>query len=200
MFSRTVPRTFWLSPLTFLFLGVLALIVFSGVLDGVGASVQAQSLGTVFWLLLFTMLAQDAAALWQEDADDGTLDQAYLAAGSYIWILVRAYLGQIFGVFLPLALVFLGLWALGVKGDYPWGSLLGLVLPVTALRVLASALGLALAPGFGVGALFFLSLAGLFFCLCVAGRADLVWALGLILTPLCLALTPHILSLSHGSQ
>ncbi len=200
MFNRAIPKAPWLPPLTLLFLGVLALIVFSGVLDGVAAHLQAQSLGTVFWLLLFAMLAQDAANLWQEDAADGTLDQAYLAAGSYIPVLIRAYLGQIVGVFVPLAAVFLGLWALGAKGDYPWASLLGLALPVTALRLLSSALGLTLAPRFGVGSLVFLALASLFFCLCVAGRADLVWALGLIFTPLCLALAPLALSLSHQSR
>lgn len=196
----------WLPALSLLFGGVLALIVFSGLLNGGQGGVVQDVLSAVFWLLLFVAFGFEAATLWGEDRADGTLDQDFVAArGSYLPLILASFMSQIITLCLPLFLVFASLWALGV-GTGPLGagvplvSLLGLILPILALRMLASALALHGSGLSGAGNLLFLSLAALFFFLSVAGRGDLIWALGLIFAPLCLGILPFTLSLAHRSR
>ena len=200
MFRGVTLKFLWQPSLTLLFLGILALIVFSAILAQSPDTLRAKVVGTIFWLLLFAMFAQSAADLWTEDMVDGSLDQAYTTFSSYIPLLARCFLSQILGFFLPLSGIFVGLWMVGKAGQIPWLILVGLILPVTAIRLMASALSLATRRGFGAGSLFFLSLSGIFFCLSVANRADLIWALGLIFSPFCLALLPFTLSLGHQSR
>ena len=188
-------------PLLLGFGGVLALIVFSGVLGGADAALVPQVLATLFWLLLFVVSAQLAAQVWREDAADGTLDQVLVRAqGSYLPLILGSFISQVALLWVPLCLVFAALWGLALGLAVPWLALFGLTLPMVALRLLASALALGAGGGsggqFGAGSLLFLSLASPFFFMAVAGRADLIWALGLLFGPLCLLFLPFVLSLS----
>ena len=201
MFLKGLPSTTATWPLVMLSLGILTLIVLSGLLSGVDAALRDQIVAASFWLLLFTLTSVDAATLWAEDAADGSLDQAFVnAGGSYLPLIGRALGMQIMAALLPLSLVFMGLWALGVSAaPVPWLSLIGLWLPLASLRLMASALALGVQRRFAIGSLFFLGLGSIFLLAAVAGRADLIWALGLIFAPLCLACVPATLVLSQQS-
>ena len=133
----------WLPALSLLFGGVLALIVFSGLMNGADATLTSQILEAVFWLLLFIAFGFEASNLWAEDNLDGTLDQDFVTAnGTYLPLILASFVSQIFTLCLPLFLVFASLWALGGEGAIPIMSLLGLILPILSLRMLASALAL----------------------------------------------------------
>lgn len=194
-------RRIWVAPLTLFFIGVLSLIVFSGILNGVERALSQQVLATVFWLLLLAVLGFDAAGIFAQDAHDGTLDQDFLkSGGTYIWLILRTLIQEMVWVFMPALLIFSGLWALGIGGGVPWLSLFGLMVPLGAARLLASAIALGAGQIFAAGNLLFFSLAAPFFFLAVAGRGDLMWAMGLIFAGFSLFLTPFILSLSHRGR
>lgn len=194
-------RIYWLPPVLLLFLGTLALIVLSGSMDGVDSLLKGDIFGVVFWLLLFSLFAQNAANLWDSDIEDGTFDQKFLTAQrSYLTIILSQGVQDIFAFILPLSIVFAGIWTVGVGGAFPLLSLLGLLIPITVIRLMASALSLSSRGKFGAGSLFFISLSALFFFLAVADRADLIWSFGLIFSPACLVLLPFTLSTSHQSR
>ena len=184
------------APLLFLFAGVLALILVAGVGAGLQATVQQDILALVLWLLLFTSLDFDAAEVLAEDAGDGTLDQDFLAAGgSFIAPTFGHLLGQLLFRYVPLALLFAAIWAIGLRSSPPWLLLLGLGPPLLCLRLLSSAVALSARRAFGAGSLLFLSLGAPFLLLAVAGRADVLAGFGLILSAPCLGLVPFVLSL-----
>ncbi len=184
------------APLLFLFAGVLALILVSGVGNGLDRGVQQSILALALWLLFFMGLGFDAAEVLVEDAGDGTLDQDYLAAGrSFIMPMMGYLLAQILFRYLPLALLFAAIWAIGMRATPPWLMLLGLTLPLLSLRLLGSSVALSARRAFGAGSLLFLSLGSPFLLLAVADRPDLMLGLGLIFGAPCLGLVPFVLSL-----
>lgn len=184
------------APLLFVFAGVLSLILTSGVGNGLDVQVQESILALVLWLLFFVGLGFDAAEVLAEDAADGTLDQDFLAAGqSFIPSMLGHLLGQILFRYGPLALLFAAIWAIGMRASPPWLMLLGMALPLIALRLLGSSVALSARKAFGAGSLLFLSLGSPFLLLAVAGRADLLLGLGLIFGAICLGLVPFVLSL-----
>lgn len=183
------------------FLGLLALIAFGGILSGVDRGLRQDLLATALWLLMFAALSLDAASLFGEDLHDGTLDQDFLSAGlSYIPTIAGHLLAQFVLAFGPTALVFLGLWSVSLSQALPLLALLGLALPLVVLRLFASAVALNAARLPGVGMLIFLVLACPLIFLAIGGQGGLLWALGLIFAPLCLGLVPICLSLSHQAR
>ena len=191
----------WLPPLILLFAGILALIVFSGLLSGVETHLRRDLIAVVLWLLYFVSFGFESTTLWVEDAKDGTLDQDFIASGPmYVPLIVGGFLGQVLCLWGPLTLMFSGLWVLGVDANVPLSALLALIAPLLSLRMVASAFALQVGGLAGAGNLFFLGLSSLFLFLAVAERSDLIWALGLIFAPICLMMLPFMLSLSRRTR
>ena len=191
----------WPSLLLFVFLSALGLILLSGVLSGVDLALQVQVKAGALWLLLFAVLAWGASSLFKEDAADGTLDQDVVAAkGSYISLIIAALVTQALMYLIPLSLIFLGIWAVGLGASLPIATLSGLIVPLLSLRLLASAAALGAGRSFGGGDLLFLGLSSPLLLLAVAGQPGLIWATGLILSALSLGLAPFALSLGHGAR
>ena len=182
------------------FAGILAIVILTGVLQGIDAALTQQIKGAMVWLLLVASLSVGSDGLFAEDAQDGTLAQAYLNAGGSFWPYASgALVAQAVLTLLPTVLVFLALWGLAGAGAVPWLSLVGVWLPLVSLRLLAGALSLVAVRVPGLGALLYLILAAPLLLLAVGGLGVLALAVGFIFAPLFFALVPPSLRASQIS-
>ena len=181
-----------------MFAGLLALVILTGLTQGLDMALSQQIKAAILWLLLVAALSIGSDAVFAEDARDGTLIQAYLSASHSFWPYALGMLvAQAALAVLPAALIFVALWAVAGAGTVPMGTLLAVLPPLVSLRLLAGAMSLAAVRVPGLDALIYLSLAAPLLLLAVGGLALLALAGGLIFAPLFFALVPPSLQMSQ---